>query len=569
MKQKYYSLLILLVLTMPVFSYGQDLVLQDYKASGNQYLNTLIFQDTSSAEFKAGTRVYVLKRDGIYLLNTTLALTNKKLVFRSEYGTGHYDPTIFLYPGTTGNPAGNFVSLAGGSITMKHIILSGYYEPLDSCLDRLQGALITLNSSGSGGSVYIDSCILKSVNGQAIRTDGKPVTVRVTNTIIADMGFLGTSNFGAGKGIDLRDQDVDTCDVQNCTFVNLQDRVIRHYQATKGPIRNFIFNHNTVVNSMSYHGFLSLGRVDSSGNGILQIKNNMFVDHFALGADTAYLRQGEFGDPRENDPVNGKPRMTWVMTTPNLAAKWDISNNYYAVSDSGAAIFAMPAPNAPYYMNAGPALTWGMNTRLGVLGKDTVNNFKQVSVKLTNTPPLMTQMLRWVYRSRTEGGDGKQKNSNDPNFSKTAPGKWPFDYNRKSAEYYFDTLNCKIRGSAATIASLVTTDGKVAGDTRWGAAVTGVVEVTGAVPGVYALGQNYPNPFNPTTSISFDLPKASAVTLTIYNVLGQEVATLVNSQLAAGHYNASFDASHYASGMYLYRLTTGEFSAVKKMLLAK
>jgi hypothetical protein len=568
MNQKYYRLLVLLVLIVPMFSYGQDLVLQDYSASGNQYLNALVFQDTASAAFKAGTRVYVLKRNGIYLLNTTLALTNSKLNFRAEYGTGHYDPTIYLYPGTTGNPAGNFASLAGGSISLKHIIISGYYESADSNLDRLQGALITLNSSGNGGSVFVDSCILKSVNGQAIRTDGKPVTVRVTNTIIADMGFEGTSNFGAGKGLDLRDQDVDTCDVENCTFVNFQDRVIRHYQATKGPIHNFIFNHNTIVNTMSYHGFLSLGRVDSTGNGILQIKNNMFVDHFALGADTAYIRQVEFADPGENDPINGKPRMAWVLTNPNFTAKWDISNNYYAVSDSGQAMLTMPLPKGPYYQSAGPALTWGINTRLGVLGKDTVNEFKKVSVKLVKTPPLMTKMIRWIYRPRTEGGDGKEKNANDVNFTKDSPGHWTYDYNRKTVEYYFDTLNCKIQASAATIASMVTTDGKVAGDPRWGAAVTSV-QSAGIVPGVYSLEQNYPNPFNPATSIAFDLPKASMVTLTVYNVLGQEVATLVNAQMNAGHYTTSFDASRLASGVYVYRLSTAGFSAAKKMVLSK
>jgi hypothetical protein len=569
MKQKYYSMLVLLVLAFPLISYGQDLILEDYTTSGNQYLNTLIFQDTASAAFKAGTRVYVLRRDGVYQLNTTLALTNKVLKFRAEYGTsGHYDPTVYLYPGPNGNPPGNFASLAGGSLSLKHIIISGYYEPLDSCLDRLQGALITLNSSGNGGSVYIDSCILKSVNGQAIRTDGKPVTVRVTNTIIADMGFEGTSNFGAGKGLDLRDQDVDTCDIQNCTFVNFQDRVVRHYQSTKGPIHNFIFNHNTIVNSLSYHGFLSLGRVDSTGTGILQIKNNILVDHFALGADTAYIRQAEFGDPGELDPVNGKPRMAWVLTNPNLNAKWDISNNYYAVSDSGAVMLAMAAPKGPYYQNAGPILTWGMNTRLGVLGKDTVNEFKKVTLKLTNTPPLMTQLIRWIYRPRTEGGDGKEKNGNDPNFTKASPGHWTYDYNRKPVEYYFDTLNCKIRATAATIASLVTTDGKVAGDPRWGAAVTGV-ETSVALPLVYSLGQNYPNPFNPSTSIAYEIPKASFVSLTVYNVLGQVVTTLVNSQMNAGRYTATFDASRFASGMYVYRLSAGDFSAVKKMMLTK
>ncbi|MFZ4622339.1 MAG: hypothetical protein ACOYNS_17385, partial [Bacteroidota bacterium] len=418
MKQTY-RFFILLILLCPMFSTAQDLVLQDYTASGNKYLNTLVYQDTSSAEFKAGTRVYVLKKDGIYLLNGNLApVANSKLSFRAEYGgTGHYNPTVYLFPTATGNPPPNFATLAGGSLTLKNIMLTGYYEPVDSNMDRMQGALILVNTSGTGASIYVDSCILKSVNGNAIRTDGKPKTVRVTNTIFADLGFVGNSNFGAGKALDLRDQDVDTCDIQNCTFVDLQDRVVRHYQATKGPIRNFIFNHNTVVNSLSYHGFLSLGRVDSSGGGILQIKNNVLVDHFALGADTAYLRQGEFGDPGEMDPVNGKPRMAWVLTNPNSAAKWDISNNYYAVSDSGQAMFAMAQPYAPFYQNAGPALTWGINKKLAADGKDSNATFKKVSLKLAKTPALMTKLIRWIYRPRADGGDGKEKNSGDANFT--------------------------------------------------------------------------------------------------------------------------------------------------------
>jgi len=464
---------------LPMLLNAQDLVLQDYTTSGNQYLNTLIFQDTSSAAFQAGTRVYVLQKDGVYLLNAQLAFAGKTLSFRAEYGgTGHYDPTVYLYPAASGNPPGEFANLAGGKLYLKHIIITGYYEPVDSNLDHMQGGLIDLNTSGSGGSIYVDSCILKSVNGNLIRTDGKPGTVRVTNTIFADMGFEGTSNFGAGKGIDLRNQDVDTCDIENCTFVNLQDRVVRHYQSTLGPIHNFIFNHNTVVNSVSYHGFLSLGRVDSTGTGILQITNNVLVDHFALGADTAFIRQVEFSDPADLDTVDHLPRMAWVLTNRNLAAKWNISNNYYAVSDSGQAMLNLPLPNGPYYQSEGPALTWGMNTTLAAQGKDTVKDFKQVSVKLNNTPPLMTKMIRWIYTPRANGGDSKQKNANDPNFTKASPGHWTYDYNRKHVEYYFDTLNCNMSGTAATLGAMLTTDGKIAGDPRWGAPVVTTTPVT-------------------------------------------------------------------------------------------
>jgi len=88
-------------------------------------------------------------------------------------------------------------------------------------------------------------------------------------------------------------------------------------------------------------------------------------------------------------------------------------------------------------------------------------------------------------------------------------------------------------------------------------------------PTSYRLNQNYPNPFNPTTTISFNLEKASNVKLVVYNVLGQKVATLLDSRLNAGEQAVVFDASKLSSGVYFYRLDAGDFTSVKKMVLMK
>jgi hypothetical protein len=88
-------------------------------------------------------------------------------------------------------------------------------------------------------------------------------------------------------------------------------------------------------------------------------------------------------------------------------------------------------------------------------------------------------------------------------------------------------------------------------------------------PVAYSLSQNYPNPFNPSTTIKFSVSKNDLVVLKIYNVLGQEVITLVNEQLKPGSYSYKFDASRLSSGIYFYSINSGSFSQTKKMILLK
>jgi hypothetical protein len=105
--------------------------------------------------------------------------------------------------------------------------------------------------------------------------------------------------------------------------------------------------------------------------------------------------------------------------------------------------------------------------------------------------------------------------------------------------------------------------------------IIGIQNISTEIPSSYSLGQNYPNPFNPTTKIKFDVVLDSRfrgndkVVLVVYDVMGREVQTLVNESLRPGTYEATFDGSQLTSGVYFYKLTSGDFSETKRMLLVK
>jgi Secretion system C-terminal sorting domain/CARDB len=116
----------------------------------------------------------------------------------------------------------------------------------------------------------------------------------------------------------------------------------------------------------------------------------------------------------------------------------------------------------------------------------------------------------------------------------------------------------------------------IASGTYYGCGYEGITQNENTVPAAYSLEQNYPNPFNPSTQIQFASPKASIVKLVVYDLLGRIVKTLVNEYKEAGTYKVDFDGTKLASGVYFYKLesrqvgsSTGDFTAVKKMLLVK
>jgi hypothetical protein len=107
---------------------------------------------------------------------------------------------------------------------------------------------------------------------------------------------------------------------------------------------------------------------------------------------------------------------------------------------------------------------------------------------------------------------------------------------------------------------------------HWKFDVTGPMGISGissSVPDKFKLYQNYPNPFNPYTTIEFDIIKRGNVRIVLYDILGKEVKTIVNEVVEPGKYRVTYSAENLASGLYFYKMTSGDFTDVKRMVIMK
>ncbi len=140
-------------------------------------------------------------------------------------------------------------------------------------------------------------------------------------------------------------------------------------------------------------------------------------------------------------------------------------------------------------------------------------------------------------------------------------------------EYYFAAQDIALptpnMASLPAGGSGINPPGTTAPPTRFTFTITGVGNNISSLPSEFKLHNNFPNPFNPVTKIKFDLPKSSIVKLTVYDILGREIASILNGNLEAGYYEINFDGSKLASGIYFYKIQASDFTDVKKMILNK
>lgn len=569
---------------------GDTLLLKDYydMSDSANSLYLAIFSDTVGLP---SDRVYQLKTGGYYpLVNGPSTTTLQPTTIVGQISTplventvaAQYPPIICGYAvsgGTTQTPG---ITANNNFLIANCIVLPtasdgtenwSYFSPgtthismtIQNCL--MEHTRWVFCNSG-------DSCTFNFIGDYFVNMSGQPCR----------------RNGGVYDGF----ANDDTLLVENCTHVMAQGSV---YKLRSNLWERVIINHNTFVN-MAGSTFMSLGYQSH-----MSVTNNLFVN-----CDVQPYPGLKSIDAGEQDPdwlpmglVNVYPDSADVAA--GTVRKFLCQDNDAYWDPSLANIVTM---ENSYNNNAGMDGKTNWQSQMIIWNTRTDSAFKHlgrfsgythlVTDTWLNVMPtfktvqtLFTTMLANLKTFAYETVDTSTTDSFSaavlPDFRVTSTG---------ASNYIYPDWPIPVNLSY-TDASLLThgTDGLPIGDLNWfptakatftqnrstyyakiqtaldAGQLTAVRAEPSNLPGKFELQQNYPNPFNPSTQISFSIPQAGNVSLKVYNVLGQEVATLMDGFKSAQTYNVKFDASSLSSGVYLYTLKVGEQSISKKMLLLK
>ncbi len=277
---------------------------------------------------------------------------------------------------------------------------------------------------------------------------------------------------------------------------------------------------------------------------------------------------------------NRLPQFTAVLPDTTIAEGQTLTFTYAAIDEDGEELLFSILPGSPSGSSIDPntgEFSWTptfsqAGTRLVIIGVRDPSNVivrDTAVVTVTNTnrepsfvntmpdqgPIVVGDTLRFKYTATDPDADALTFALVDPPAGASISTSGDFVFVPQTAETF--TIIVSVTDQIATVL-----------DTAMVTVITDI-RVEPGIPESYALSQNFPNPFNPTTNIKFNLPSESLVTLKVYNLLGEEVASLVNEVLPAGYYNYDFDASALSSGIYIYRIQAEDFISTKKMTLIK
>ncbi|GBD92030.1 hypothetical protein BMS3Abin04_02763 [bacterium BMS3Abin04] len=502
----FFFILIFLMLTSNAFS--QRIV---HVAPGVGTLNEAIDGDTTSTGDRVDLNtIYQLDRgDGaVYILLGTIE--------------NRFPLKIFAQDGTDARPQIIPGVVSGGESSRPFtprddLYLKGLYVTNRDELGGLNTRTIRVKTDSA--KIVIEDCHIQHDGQSAIRLDGDDNSIFIIDSWVGDQ----MSSWNNGRGIDDRGNNIDTLYLVNSTFYNMSARVLRD---DGGYLKYAYVNHCTFVN-LGY-------RIMEFGEAVdVTFKNNLCINDGFVGQGPTDGRALIEIDSLASDNVAG------------LEQRVNISYNNFYIDPAIAASYnpdsTIATPNFNEYAQKMVDESGLANTNISE------------KIEFTKNTASVSDLISF---SNAFWSNPLHGNGDVPDSFRFEGEDFDFSYPTNTQSYSYGTSNQPL------------------GALTWFGIPVGVNDNNIQIVKTYKLMNNYPNPFNPSTAIEFAIPKTSNVELSVYNALGQKVATLVNGEVTQGVHRTVWNGltdtgESVASGIYFYRLKSGEFSMSKKMILIK
>jgi hypothetical protein len=554
-------------------SFAKDTLYVAALPPGN--LNAVINADTTASGESA--HVYVLNSDTTYFLTEEIRVKDLDLI--GKITPDGYLPVIVPYINSDGTSPNNIAATPGGHsyILFKNLYLMG---------TRTDGSSVTsqcVSANGDSCRYIMEGCIFENFGATSTPNilntwNSLGTDIFVTNCLFRNNQSDIPQNPGmnwAGPGINA----IDTMEVTNSSFFVFGGNI----EGSGSAMGYLLFNHNTIFMHTKSSPF-SIGQMYNA-----DITNNIFYSCYSLGLDSAHAydtatyNANFFSPPAivTLDSITGDLLLPPYNYTEDGRHVVITNNAYYwpkGIIDNFATMNADPDTSTGHYRNVGGKIiapSW-LETRPGdeaVLNDPGINISNNDSTDPGFDPTLVANavdsMATYVRSVWKNGGSGAGVSNFVDLASPITPAQSGVGTYADVPANWKTTQGYPVKDNLRYTANLKGSDGLPLGDDTWWPDITGIQQLPSTVPTKFSLSQNYPNPFNPTTDIQYSITKSGFVTLKVYNMLGQEVATLVNQKQTAGTYRVDFNASKLASGVYLYRVESGDVSLTKKMILLK
>lgn len=561
---------------------------------GEGSLNTAI-ADKITAGTLSNT-VFRLKQYGLYVLSSTITVpagTKLTLIAPDPGATQATAPPMICWTASSGvSTTFNFDCF--GDIYMKNIWLlyattqtDGVGTQVGSALEIDQDTTDNLNN-GVFQNVIFDYAPISN-GGGAVTVSAQHARLSFENCYFRNCTDTHFRYYGRAVSFPFGTSGwhIDSISFVNTTFANLG----YVYMQEGAEYADYVkFNHCTFLNTIMY-------TLESGWWHWLSVTNSVFVNPYMFG----YIPATD-----GTTPVGGTVNIDTIGTTNfNFAVPFTEADRHILFANNSYFVEKwLRDYMAPYDATTNPTGGNAYSNRVYAAYPDSVPRAQPIMSEKTRI--FFENKSTWPYISMTNIYD-----STDPGFLIPATNQtgiksfllrkwtdnsdttWAFDPHSDVNQVW--PVNEQLRYSNSTLKTAAM-DGSPLGDLfRWWNSfpsiysgwkaqevaedqkitdwltngITGVDEKSVSAPLAYQLSQNYPNPFNPTTRIAFTIPKSGNVELKVFNMLGQEVATLVDGTMTAGSHFVSFNAQGLASGVYFYRLIAGTYTSTMKMVLMK